>query len=216
MCEFSGCEFKSVYRKILRGHFNRVHLNIPTPKDAICTECGKGFIDAYRLKSHVIADHLKLRPYKCDQCDKSFGRNKHLWSHMDVHKATDAYICPVCGRGFRNNGAFYNHKKLHTRGIVRLAGNPGHLEVEKGSFKGIRCGGCVEEVVVASLEEMEEHMVALHPTIGAFWCDQCNYSFLDEETLLRHNKKYHASQGGKKRRYASSKETKTEELKTES
>ena len=212
MCEFSGCEFKSLYRKILRSHFDRVHLNIPTPKDAICTECGKGFTDAYKLKSHVIADHLKLRPYKCNQCEKSFGRNKHLWSHQDVHKATDAYTCPVCGRGFRNNGAFFNHKKLHTRGKVKLAGSPRLLEVEKGSSKkGLRCGGCVEEVVVTSLEEMEEHMVALHPATGACWCDQCNYSFLDQETMLKHNKKYHASQGAKKRRYNGSNDTKIEE-----
>ena len=213
VCEFSGCEYSSIYRRLLRSHFDRIHLNIPTPKNAICTECGKGFTDAFRLKNHVVADHLKLRPYKCKQCDKSFGRNKHLWSHMDVHKASDAYTCSICGRGFRNNGAFFNHKKLHTRGIVELAGSPRHLEVAQGSSKGIRCGGCFLEVVVSSLEEMEEHMLALHPTTGACWCDQCNYSFLDEETLSRHNKKYHASQGAKKRRYFGSKEAKTEEAK---
>ena len=204
-CEFSGCEFKSDYRKILRAHFDRVHLNIPTPKNAICTECGKAFADAFKLKCHVTADHLKLRTYKCKQCDNSFGRNKHLWSHMDLHKATDAYTCPICNRGFRNNGAFYNHKKLHTRGKNQLGGSPRHLEVvvEGGFKKGIQCGGCVGKVVVASLEVMEEHMAAVHPTTGACWCDQCNYSFLDEETLMAHNKKYHASQGAKKRRYDS-------------
>ena len=212
VCEFSGCEYSSIYRRLLRSHFDRIHLNIPTPKNAICTECGKGFTDAFRLKNHVIADHLKLRPYKCKQCDKSFGRNKHLWSHMDVHKASDAYTCSICGRGFRNNGAFFNHKKLHTRGIVELAGSPRHLEVAQGSSKGIRCGGCILEVVVSSLEEMEEHMATLHPTTGAFWCDQCNYSFLDEETLTSHNKKYHASQGAKKRRYGS-KEAEPEDAK---
>ena len=57
------------------------------------------------------------------------------------------------------------------------------------------------QVVVRDLEEMEEHMAALHPKIGGFWCDQCNYSFLGEEALKSHNKKYHASQGAKKRRY---------------
>ena len=65
---------------------------------------------------------------------------------------------------------------------------------------------------MSSLEEMEEHMATLHPITGAFWCDQCNYSFLDEETLYRHNKKYHASQGAKKRRYGSE-EAKTEDAK---
>ena len=119
-CEFSGCDFKSLYTKCLREHFNRIHLNIPTEKSKICSDCGKAFVDSFRLKCHINADHLKLRPYKCKQCDKSFGRHKHLWSHMDVHKETDAYTCPTCGRGFRNNGAFYNHKKLHRKSTASL------------------------------------------------------------------------------------------------
>ena len=78
-----------------------------------------------------------------------------------------------------------------------------NLEFQKGNFFWdiMYYYQPTSQVVVRDLEEMEEHMAALHPKIGGFWCDQCNYSFLGEEALKSHNKKYHASQGAKKRRY---------------
>ena len=66
----------------------------------------------------------------------------------------------------------------------------------------LQCGGCVEEMVF-NKEDMVEHMVAIHPRGEPLWCDQCNYTFLTEEEISKHNGKYHASQGTKKRRYLS-------------
>ena len=59
-----------------------------------------------------------------------------------------------------------------------------------------QCNHC--QVVVASKNEMEEHMSEQHPGGQEYWCDQCNYTFHTEKLLGGHNRKYHASQGTKK------------------
>ena len=53
---------------------------------------------------------------------------------------------------------------------------------------------------MASKSEMEEHMNEHHPGGQQYGCDQCNYTFLTEKLRLDHNRKYHASQGTKKKK----------------
>jgi hypothetical protein len=195
-CQYDGCGFESLYRKCFRDHNKRVHLKLP--KSTVCSECGKAFYTVTEMNRHVKADHLGEKPYTCEQCGKTFARYQHLWGHRQVHATTTRYNCNVCGKGFRGNGALWNHRKLHERGRAVLQGRPGHIPAPGG---GLRCGGCIGEVVVAGEEEMEAHMREHHPPGQPFWCDQCNYSFLEEELVIAHNTKYHSSQGSKKRRY---------------
>ena len=199
-CQYSECDFETISRGGIRVHVNDVHLKIEKTKDFVCDDCGKGFYKMTLLRTHIIVDHLGERRHKCETCGKAFGRKKNLDKHKDVHSATNKYICGTCGRGFRNDGALWNHRQLHKRGQKLLRGEPKHVETREGEVVLLRCGGCAEKVVVTK-KEMEGHMKARHPAGKHFWCDQCNYTFVTGEELNSHNRKYHGSQGAKKRKY---------------
>ena len=112
-CPADNCKrvFKHQYR--LNGHVNSHHTGMPKAKNYSCQDCGKSFFDISRLKHHIAADHLLLRPFECKQCGKTFKKRSHMWSHKEVHMSIKRNICPTCGRGFSGNGALWNHKKLH-------------------------------------------------------------------------------------------------------
>ena len=74
------------------------------------------------------------------------------------------------------------------------------LQIEIQGLPHIKCGGCTESVVTSTEEEMEKHMKEVHPMDSEYWCDQCNYNFITEESMNRHNRMYHANQGIKARR----------------
>ena len=39
------------------------------------------------MENHVLAVHEKLKPYKCDTCEKSFARKGDLKAHIrDIHQ----------------------------------------------------------------------------------------------------------------------------------
>ncbi|XP_063677144.1 uncharacterized protein LOC134813369 isoform X6 [Bolinopsis microptera] len=50
-----------------------------------CQLCGKIFTKKCDLKRHINQVHLKLRPYKCDQCYASFPRRPQLRAHIVKH-----------------------------------------------------------------------------------------------------------------------------------
>lgn len=48
------------------------------------------------MKLHTEADN---KPFQCDQCSKSFRREKNLKSHMVTHYGGKDYMCEQCGKG---------------------------------------------------------------------------------------------------------------------
>ena len=213
-CDYKECEYNCATLGILRRHVNKIHLNLPRPRNYICDDCGKAFLLPFHLRDHIEIEHKGKRDFKCDECGKTFARKKHLWAHSQVHSANPKYSCPTCGKRFRSDGALWNHKKLHQRGQQLLRGDPRQLVREDKRWinnmmnifmflliSRLQCGGCTEDVMLVSKEKWEQHMKALHPAGMPHWCDQCNYTFLTEDDLRSHNKKYHASQGAKTRKH---------------
>lgn len=50
-----------------------------------------------QLKVHVANVHVKLRPFKCPQCEKAFPSKNNLLAHMNVHdKKEGGYQCSNC------------------------------------------------------------------------------------------------------------------------
>jgi len=50
-----------------------------------CNACGKQFSTKYNLRKHVEALHLKLKPYTCQTCTKTFAYKHSYCQHMQVH-----------------------------------------------------------------------------------------------------------------------------------
>ena len=51
----------------LRRHIRRIHTN--KSFHILCPDCGKQLQDKRRLLRHKIEVHLKLKPFKCDECE---------------------------------------------------------------------------------------------------------------------------------------------------
>ena len=102
-----------------------------------CSECAKSFnsqtkLDSHKLKIHVASVTLKCehcpkefknlhdkkvhedthsRPFKCDECDASFGRKSNLIGHKRVHRGERPYMCDICGKSFPMQSSVTTHKK---------------------------------------------------------------------------------------------------------
>ncbi|CAH8639053.1 unnamed protein product [Dicrocoelium dendriticum] len=71
-----------------------VLFSISDQRDHTCKYCGKLFSFECRLRAHVDAVHLKLRPHVCELCGNSFPTNSYLQLHIrTVHQGKyGAYV----------------------------------------------------------------------------------------------------------------------------
>ena len=53
------------------------------------------------LQVHVRNVHIRVRKFKCDQCDKEFVTRYLLQEHAQAdHEGMPSHLCPICGKGY--------------------------------------------------------------------------------------------------------------------
>ncbi|KHN88940.1 Zinc finger and SCAN domain-containing protein 10 [Toxocara canis] len=136
-CDFCDEKFKS--QNQLREHCNFVHLNLRPYECRICNmkfarkgglnrhnltvhsdfvypcpykECTHaGFKCSKALSAHIRSVHTHVRPYKCEQCGKSFVRRNDLRTHETMHSADWGFVCDTCGQKFRCSAYLKRHNR---------------------------------------------------------------------------------------------------------
>lgn len=163
-----------------------------------CLICGQEF----RFKSFIITHvrmHLNQRPYKCQDCPKSFYARHLLKKHQQNH--TKPYKCPACNKSFIRRYIMRNHfKKRHEqedplKDVTEL--------VEEGL---IQCDICGKTMKSYQKSVMLCH-IRLHKDVRPFKCRVCDKSFISDNAVrkhsLNHTKPYkcHICSKGFSRRY---------------
>ncbi|CAG9790648.1 unnamed protein product [Diatraea saccharalis] len=125
--------------------------------------CGAGFNSSKELSDHTSTDHVKLKPFKCDICNKrftqqvkpyrcvictkSFCQSIHLKQHMRTHTNVSPFQCGVCNKRFKQSSHLNYHLRNH---------NPANLTDEQKKRYTELIGMIIDQAEVPDVEQMEQ------------------------------------------------------------
>ncbi|RLU17474.1 hypothetical protein DMN91_009709 [Ooceraea biroi] len=154
------------------GHFNM--------KPYQCTACIFATVTLSNIRCHIRKNHLKLKPYLCQQCTKRYTSSVLLQEHMNTHTGARPYKCGECNFASSSRQALSNHKDTHKLNNV-------HAEAK------YKCNICLN--TYKSKHILSEHILK-HEGIRKYNCSVCDKTFAQMSHLAAH-KKVHGSPGYK-------------------
>ncbi|KAJ8954250.1 hypothetical protein NQ318_005846 [Aromia moschata] len=94
----------------------------PVSKSLTCGECGLGDFESFKaFTTHRRSQHSI---FHCDLCSKFYGRNSHLWKHVNrLHKGHPSITCQLCYKTSASKYHLAQHfNKIHlTKGPKRAS-----------------------------------------------------------------------------------------------
>ena len=116
VCSVAGCSKQSASQEIARDHAE-AHIKW---KQYQCifdpVMCTREFVDHYRVREHVLRDHLGIKPFKCSQCESSYVSSKELERHIKS-RHMENHRCPVIIGQFKDKAKAEKGKYRNEEGI---------------------------------------------------------------------------------------------------
>ena len=141
-----------------------------------CDQCTGSFTLKRYLVLHKKYVHLKIRPYKCNVCEKSFPTMQKLSSHEISHNKTKSaiYTCDQCPGTFTLKESVGRHKKTVHQKIL-----PHKCNICDKSF--------------ANMSKLKRHKISHDNTdkTNSFKCKQCEKVYNISDNLRRHIRNNH-------------------------
>ena len=133
-----------------------------------CDECDKTFSKNKSLKRHKNVVHQGIRKFKCEKCGKTFSQISNLSIHVKaVHERTLDYKCEKCTKRFAVKSRLKSH-----------------INVVHNGLKSHKCEKC--ERTFSQSSNLKIHVNAVHDGILKFKCEKCNKQFSRKGHLKRH------------------------------
>ncbi|KAH8330218.1 hypothetical protein KR067_000194, partial [Drosophila pandora] len=112
-CE--DCDKRFYTEHLKAKHHRVVHQGLkPYP----CRYCERFFsTTGHRTKHERSVAHTNTRPYKCNECGKSFISGDKLKRHYLIHSGIRDFACTICNQTFQRN----THLKQHLRSKTHKA-----------------------------------------------------------------------------------------------
>lgn len=156
--------------KLLMQHMNIHYRNF------ICTICGAGFVNSFRLLRHETTHVKKKSTYPCRQCGQVFAAESKKKAHVNTeHKgiAGDS-VCRICEARFKN----YYQKTRHM--------------VQVHNAEGVKCDVCEKRFNLKS--NLISHMRNVHLKERPYECSVCSMGFFIKRQMLYHYMATHTNE----------------------
>ena len=81
-------------------------------KGKVCYHCN---VVTTEMKRHLVK-HNKIKPFKCDHCEKAFGLKFNLKQHIDLHHnpEVELFSCSKCAQRLTTKRTFLMHEVRHS------------------------------------------------------------------------------------------------------
>ncbi|KAL3863259.1 hypothetical protein ACJMK2_005024 [Sinanodonta woodiana] len=133
-----------------------------------CSFCGKTFTSRnWSTYQAHLRWHKNERPFRCNQCDKSYKFVTNLNDHKRTHSGERPFICDFCGSSFT--------KSLLMRAHIKRK----HLEQ-----KCLHCDKC--NSLFSNEADLKQHLKYTHSTARPFECHICHKTYKTKPTLNIH------------------------------
>lgn len=114
--------------------------------------------------------HTGNKPYKCEECHKSFSYESALRYHRFTHKDVKQFSCPECHKTFSHKSGLRVHARIH---------------------QGIRQFQCTECGRAFSQKQALKRHERTHKGDKPFGCKLCGRTFSDASIVRRHLRLVH-------------------------
>ena len=135
---------------------------------------------------------MKLRPYNCKYCNKSFNDPSARGRHQQLHESKNikSFACNICDKKFTT--AFYlkSHEKGHQEEIYQCEQCPSKIK-GKGHFRehvkmhstSLKCSIC--DRIFKRATDLNLHMKGFHNKGDRMSCSECSSSFKTKGYLYK-------------------------------
>ncbi|XP_030053530.1 zinc finger protein 777 [Microcaecilia unicolor] len=114
--------FPSVQNRTVVGIPRRPHWRQTNPTRRGAAPSREGRLSTSKLQCSWASQrgYKGDRPYKCTECEKSFGKHSHLIQHRRTHTGERPYKCRECAKCFSHSSNLFRHQRLHDRDTNKL------------------------------------------------------------------------------------------------